>query len=34
MFDIISMIYKLLVVFYLFPVENFMFRVDGGDTGV
>ena len=34
MFAIIPMIHILLVVFYLFSVENYMFRVGGGDPGV
>ena len=34
MFAIIFMIHILLVVFYLFSVDNYMFRVDGGDASV
>ena len=33
MFAIISMIYILLVVFCLFPVNNYTLRVGGGDAG-
>ena len=34
MFAIIFMIHILLVVFYLFSVDNYMFRVGGGDASV
>ena len=34
MFAIIFMIYILLFIFYLFPAENYMYNVGGGDAGV